>query len=160
VSVANTLGVTGAATVTGLLTANGGIQAGTGNGELDIISANGALLGIRSVEGTAVAMTGPTVSIASLIPAGSYVLGVTLRVTTLITGATSFSIGDGTDATAWGTGIAVAANTTTSSTDFLITAPAFYTAATNVVLTAAGGDFSAGAVRVVVHYIRIAGPTT
>lgn len=158
-TISSTLGVTGATTCTGLLTANGGIQSGTGAGEIDVVSTNGALLGIRTVEASVNTTSGATVTATALIPAGSYVLGVTARVTTLMTGATSFSIGDGTDADAWGTGILPALNTTTSSANFNITAPAFYAAATNVVLTSADGDFTAGAVRLAVHYMQLTGPT-
>jgi hypothetical protein len=104
--------------------------------------------------------SGATCTSSNQIPAGSLVTGVTVRVTTLITGATSISIGDGTDADRWGTGIAVAANTTTSIANFTITTPVYYAAATNVVLTAAGSDFTAGAVRITVHYMSLSAPTS
>ena len=155
------LAVTGATTVTGLLTANGGIQSGTGAGEIDVTSASGALLGIRTVEATSAAMSGATVTVGTnIIPAGSYVLGVTVRVMTLVAcGSSTFQVGDGTDADAWGSAIAVAAGTASASANFNITAPAFYAAATNVVLTANGTAFTAGVVKVAVHYITLTGPT-
>lgn len=160
-TVSATLAVTGAFTVTGLLTANGGIQSGTGAGEIDVASASGALLGVRTVEATSAAMSGATVTVGTnIIPAGSYVLGVTVRVMTLVAcGSSTFQVGDGTDADAWGSAIAVAAGTASASANFNITAPAFYAAATNVVLTANGTAFTAGVVKVAVHYITLTGPT-
>ena len=94
---------------------------------------------------------------ASLIPAGSIVIGVIARVTTVITGCTTFSVGTAADATAWGTTIAVAANTTTTGANFAATwQPTAYPAATDVRLTAAGGGavFTTGAVRLLVAYMK------
>lgn len=105
------------------------------------------------------ALSGATVTATDLIPAGSIVLGVTVRVTTLITGATSFSIGDGTDADRWGATIAVAAGTTTTTANITITSVPIYAAATSVVLTAAGSNFTAGAVHIEVQYINCSAPT-
>ncbi len=99
--------------------------------------------------------SGATYTFTNLIPAGTLVWGVTCRVTTLITGATSFEVGDGTDADRWGHLIAVAANTTTSIADFTIASPVYYAAATSVVLTANVSDFTAGVVKAIVHYMKL-----
>ncbi len=105
------------------------------------------------------ALSGATVTASNLIPAGSLVLGVTARVTTLITGATTFDIGDGSTVDRWGNDIAVAANTTTDLTDMVGTSgainPPIFTAANNIVLTGVGGSFTAGAVRLTVHYLTL-----
>lgn len=102
------------------------------------------------------AMSGATVTATSLIPAGAVVVGVLVRVTTLITASagTGFTIGDGTTADRWGSAVALAAGTTTTGANFkAATAPnQAYAAATNVVLTMTGGSFTAGAVRIVVYY--------
>lgn len=93
----------------------------------------------------------------ALIPAGSLVHGVIVRVTTIITGCTSFSIGVVGATTNWGTGILVAANTTTTGADFVAGwQPTNYAAATDVRLTAAGGGavFTTGAVRLAVIYSK------
>ena len=162
VSVPGTLAVTGAATVTGLITANGGLQSGTGAGEIDVVSNSGALMGVRTVETVVSAMSGPTVTATALIPAGSFCCGITVRVTTLVTsaGATTFAVGDGTDPDCWGSAIAFALGTTSDSSKFNITGLPFYAGATNVVITANGGTFTAGAVRIAVHYITLTGPTS
>lgn len=96
-----------------------------------------------------------TCTATNLIPAGSIVLGVLTRVTTTITGMTTISIGDGTTAAKWGSGIALTAGTTTTGTAYTVGSPTHYAAATSVVLTAVGGgaDFTAGVVRISVIYI-------
>lgn len=86
--------------------------------------------------------------------------GVTIRVTTAITGATSISIGDGTDADRWGASIAVALNTTTTGANFTINSVPIYPSDTSVVITGAGGNFSAGVVRVTVHYMNFTAATS
>jgi hypothetical protein len=105
-------------------------------------------------------LSGATATATNLIPAGSVVIGVTVRVTTTITGATSFEIGDGTDPDRWGTTIAVTSGTTTTNANTTITTVPIYAAATSVVLTANGGNFTAGAVKVTVHYISLTAATS
>lgn len=103
---------------------------------------------------TVTCSSGSTCTASNLIPSGSMVTGVTIRVTTAITGPATIQIGDGTDADRWGTGIAIAANTTTTGSAFTINTVPFYAATTSVVLTAVGGggSFTAGVVRITVHY--------
>lgn len=139
-----------------------GVVFAANTADFNVQNANtsGQSLNIQSATTTKTAMSGATVTATNLIPAGSMVIGVTVRVTTLIETATSFTIGDGSDADRWGTGIAVALNTTTGIPDFTIASPVYYSAATSVVLTATGGNFSAGAVRITVHYISITPPTS
>lgn len=103
------------------------------------------------------ALSGATSNIGtSLIPDGAFVLGVAVRVTTLITSAAavSFSVGDGTDADKWGAGLAFAVGTTNSSADFTA-GPSLYASATNIVLTPNTGTFTGGKVRAAVFYIDI-----
>lgn len=142
--------VTGAVEASGAVTGATIVQAG----------ANGQAATIASVSALLSALEGATVEAEDLIPAGSLVLGVTTRVTTVITGATSYSVGDGTDADRWGATIAVTAGTTSGLADITIASPVYYAAATSVVLTAAGSDFTAGAVRVTVHYIALTAATS
>lgn len=101
-------------------------------------------------------LTGATVTATNLIPANCILLGVTARVTTAITGATSFDIGDGTTANRFGDDIAIALNTTANN----CIAPALITAATNVVLTANGSNFTGGAVRLTAHFMTLVAPTS
>jgi hypothetical protein len=101
-------------------------------------------------------LTGATVTATNLIPANSILLGVTARVTTAITGATTFDIGDGTTANRFGDDVAIALNTTSNQ----VIAPAAFTAANNVVLTANGSNFTGGAVRLTAHFMTLVAPTS
>lgn len=142
----------------GVDTTNG--QSGMTSPALLVQGLNGQSQNIVQNTDVFVGMNGGTVTFTGLIPAATLVIGVTVRVTTLITGATSFKVGTGADADAWGTGIAVAAGTTTSIADFTQTSPLFYPVATDVILTSTGGNFSGGAVRVTVHCISLTPPTS
>ncbi len=133
----------------------------TGLTKLDINSTSGAVSTVQHAEALLSGLTGATATAASLIPAGALILGVSVRVNTLITGATSFDIGDGSDVSRWGATIAVAATTTSDPTDFTENTVSWQGAAAgDVVLTANGSNFTAGAVRVVVTYISLSAPTS
>lgn len=106
-------------------------------------------------------LTGATATASSLIPAGALVFGVTIRVTSAVTGATDFDVGDGSDVDRWGAGIAVALDTTTSPTDFTDNTVQWQIgAAGDVVLTANGGSFSGGNVRISVGYLTLTPATS
>lgn len=122
------------------------IQTGT-NGQSGVLGQVTVLLS---------AFTGSTRTATALIPANCIVIGVSARVTTAITGATSFDIGDGTTANLFADDLAVALGTTSN----LVITPRVYATATNVVCTANGSNFTAGAVRLTVHYMRIIAPTS
>lgn len=133
---------------------------GTVQGPFGVAGANGQAQTLRQATALVSTPSGATVTATDLIPAGSVVLGVTVRVTTLMTGATAFDVGDGSDADRWGDDIAVAAGTTTTNANTTITAVPIYAAATSVVLTAVTSDFTAGAVRITVHYLSLTAPTS
>lgn len=104
-----------------------------------------------------------TATATNLIPAGSLVVGVSVRVTTTISGAgglTSMSIGDGSDADRWGAAIALASGTTTTLANATISTAPIYAAATSVVLTANAGQFDAGVIRITVHYLSLTAPSS
>jgi hypothetical protein len=111
---------------------------------------------------TLTAMSGATVSATSIIPANSILLGVTTRVITAITGCTSINIGISGDADAFGAGTAITAGSTTNIADHTVTAPVYYGSAASVVIAAVGGgaSFTAGAIRVTAHYIRLTAATS
>ncbi|HEU00507.1 hypothetical protein LCGC14_0987170 [marine sediment metagenome] len=122
--------------------------------------ANGQLAELKQATTEVTGMSGATVTATTLIPAGSLVVGVSLRVTTNITGANTFDVGDGVDVDRWGAAVALASSTTTDIADFTILNPVNYAAATDVVLTANGPDFTAGAVRLTVHYLDLTAATS
>lgn len=159
-----TSGTTGTITL-GTTNASGITIGGTSfdtviNGGATVTGANGETSAIKHASVEVTGMSGATVTASSLIPADAIVMGVTVRVTTTITGATTFTIGDGTDADAWGAGIALTSGTTTAPGDFVAAVPVIYSAANDVVLTATGSNFSAGAVRITVHYMLLGAPTS
>jgi hypothetical protein len=84
------------------------------------------------------------------------VLAVGARVVTAITGATSFSVGYSGSVGAFGSGLGIAAG---SINEGLIGPNPIYGAMT-IVLTAGGGSFTAGAVRLSLTYLMFAPPTS
>lgn len=108
-------------------------------------------------------VSGATATASNLIPAGSYVIGVTTRVTTAIgtgNGTTSMDIGDGSDVDLFGNNVGITAGSTTDLSDHTANVGISATA-TDVVLTAVGGNFDGtGDVRITVHYINLVAPTS
>lgn len=123
-------------------------------------SVNGQQFLIKSATTELIGLSGASVAASSLIPAGAVVLGVTARVTTAITGATAFDIGDGVDPNRWGSAIAIALDTTSDNTDWTAQDITNFAAANDIVLTAITSDFTAGAVRLTVHYMSPTAPTS
>ena len=122
--------------------------------------ANGALSNIRIVDIELTALSGASVTATGLIPAGAFIIGITARVTTAITGAADFDIGDGTDVDRWGAAIAIASGTTAGIQDYTAAGFGQFSSANDVVLTANGANFTAGAVRITVHYLDLTPPTS
>lgn len=108
-------------------------------------------------------VSGASVTISNLIPAGAWVLGVTTRINTALgdsNGTSSYTVGDGTDADRWGDSGAITEGTTTDNTDATAEATGSFASANDVVLTAVGGNFDGtGDIRVAVHYWDTSPPT-
>jgi hypothetical protein len=167
-----------AATVTALLATNPGgfercLVVTTDTGELWIsdgtdwrlfgtgdLNANGARGRLRVATTLLSGLSGPTATWAGAFPAGCRRIGVSGRVTTLITGATSFDVGDGSDADRYANDKALAAGTTFTPADATADPGGWAAAAGDVVLTANGSDFTAGAVRLVALYEELTAPTS
>ncbi len=98
-------------------------------------------------------MSGATVVVAGAILAGAVVVGVTTVVTVLLTGATGFDVGDGSDQDRWGANIAPAFGTESDNTDWTIGTIEAFPSGSDITLTALGGNFTAGSVRVTTHYL-------
>lgn len=114
---------------------------------------------IKSAE-VEVTCSGATTTATGLIPAKHSYFGAVVRVTEAITGATSFSIGDGSDADRFGATIAIAVDTVTTEASFTADPRGWSSSAINIVLTAAGSDFTGGKVRITVFYIEMDGATS
>lgn len=111
--------------------------------------------------GTGAATTDTT---GNLLPANSLILGVLVRVTTAITTATSFSVGDATTAARFASGVAVAAGTTANGINqanggVAAGAGMMQTAAAKVRITS-NTTPGAGVVRVTVAYMQFTAPTS
>jgi len=102
----------------------------------------------------------PSVTIAGAIPAGSFVFGITARVIGAITGPTGFDIGDGVDVDRWGNSISGSLGTTVDITDATDDTVTTFPTANDVVITSDGVDFSAGELRIVIHYLDLSAPTS
>ena len=83
------------------------------------------------------------------------VFAVGVYVTATITGATSFEVGDPGSLSRYGSGLGL----TAGSSNYGLISPNPYYSATNILLTAAGSAFTAGAVRLSIHYM-ISTPST
>lgn len=105
-----------------------------------------------------------TQTIPALIPAKVDVLGVSCRVDTVIVGAgaTTFSLGDGTDADLYGAGLAFAAGTTVSTTNYTANpdTQAWSASAGALTMTANAGQFDSGAITCCAHYFDFTAPSS
>jgi hypothetical protein len=119
-----------------------------------VLTVNGAGLGmdIREEE---VVCAGASVSTTIAIPARSVALAVSVRTTLAITGATSFDCGVAGDLSKFGGSLGVALG----STNIGVIGPTAYYSDTPIVLTANGGSFTGGKVRVAAQILTFAAPT-
>ena len=101
-----------------------------------------------------VTLSGASVATTVMIPSRAIVLGVSTRTSVAITGATSYSCGVAGDAGKFGASLGVAKN----ASNVGVIGPTAYYADTPVVITAAGGSFTGGKVRVSMHLMRFDAP--
>jgi Protein of unknown function (DUF2793) len=92
---------------------------------------------------------------ASFIPDRAVVLGVAARTTEVITGATSYAVGTAANTTQFGDLLNIALD----STNVGVIGPVGVYADTPVRVSANGGSFSAGKVRLAVYFIEMSAPT-
>ena len=119
------------------------------------LTAHGGRVTLRAKE-EELTLTGATVETAdaAFIPDRAIVLGVSSRTTLAITGATSYAVGIAGDATKFGNLLGIALG---ASNIGAIGPTAFY-ADTKVRVTANGGNFTAGKVRLVVYFLEMSAP--
>ena len=101
-----------------------------------------------------VTLSGASVATTVMIPSRAIVLGVSTRTSVAITGATSYSCGVSGDAAKFGASLGVAKN----ASNVGVVGPTAYYADTPAVITAAGGGFTGGKVRVSMHVMRFDAP--
>jgi len=103
-----------------------------------------------------VVLAGATTDTTIVIPSRAVVLSVSTRTTVAITGAASYDCGEaGGVANKFGGTLGVALG----STNIGVIGPTAYSADTAVRLTANGGAFTGGRVRVAIQYLFFTAPT-
>ncbi len=129
----------------------------TGNSALAqlALGAFGSALKVGIIE-QLVTLSGASTTAASPIPANCIVLGVGSRTVTAITGATSYEVGQTGALSQFGSSLGIAAG----STNCGIIGPTGFYSATNLVVTAAGGSFTGGTVRLAIFYLLLTQPTS
>jgi hypothetical protein len=85
------------------------------------------------------------------IPDRAIVFGVTVRVQTAITGATSYNCGIAGEANKYGGSLGIAAG----SNNIGVTGPTAFYANTPIRFSAVGGNFTGGVIRVAIHYLTL-----
>lgn len=115
----------------------------------------GAIIRAEIIE-VEVALSGASVVTAAVIPARAIVLGVSTRTSAAVVGATSYSCGVAGEAGKFGSSLGVGLN----ASNIGVVGPTAFYADTPVVLTAAGGSFVAGKVRVSIQLLRFEAPAT
>ena len=93
---------------------------------------------------------------AAFIPDRAIVLGVAARTTATITGATSYGVGISSEATKFGNLLGIASG----SANVGVIGPTGFYADTRVRVTANGGAFTGGKVRLVVYFLEMSAPST
>ncbi|WP_323006528.1 DUF2793 domain-containing protein [Pseudorhodobacter sp.] len=124
-------------------------------GSVDVaLGALGGTTGMAVLEQTLSGLSGASVTSTIEIPDRAIVLGVSTRTVTTITGATSYDCGISGETTKFGGSLGVAAG----STNVGVIGPQAFYADTPIVLTAQGGNFTGGSVRIAIHYLTLGVP--
>lgn len=101
-----------------------------------------------------VSLSGASTATSIAIPNRAIVLAVSTRTTVAITGAASYNCGVSGEASKFGGSLGAAKN----SSNIGVIGPTAYYADTPVLLSAVGGNFTAGKVRVAIHVLRFDAP--
>lgn len=126
-----------------------------GTGGVDFITGSEPVLQIRRVTVSSGALSGATVTLTGLIPAGAIVFAVRGKVTTTVTGASATDVGITGNTDKFDTDLALAAGSKFNSVtdgDTTTVAPEIFKTATNVLLTAKTSNFTGGVIQVEVIY--------
>ncbi len=136
----------------------GGYKVGTAFARDATNIPHGGSISLGCQEELLTGLSGATKVSTITFPNPCLVLGCSLRVTTAITGATSFTVGrTGGSATEFGSGIGLTVGTTNSG---ILGTPNGQFSSVTVTLTATGSNFTAGAVRIQLNYILLNPPTS
>jgi len=111
-------------------------------------AAHGATIQIGVLE-TLVTLSGSSTNASLQIPANCIVFSVGARVVTAITGATSYEVGVAGNLSQFGSLL----STSAGSTNYGLIGPTAFYSATTLTITAAGGSFAGGQVRLSISYL-------
>jgi Major tropism determinant N-terminal domain len=111
-------------------------------------AAHGATIQAQVLE-TSVTLSGASTNASLQIPANCVLLAVGARVTTAITGATSYEVGVAGNLSQFGSALSIAAG----SANFGLIGPTAFYAATTLTITAGGAAFTGGQVRLSISYM-------
>jgi hypothetical protein len=130
----------------------GGSGAGS---DVDVaVGPNGGTTGMAVAEELLDGLAGASVASTIVIPARAILLGVSTRTVTAITGAASYDCGTAGESNKFGGSLGIDAG----STNLGVIGPTAFYSDTPVRLTANGGDFTGGSVRIGIHYLTIGVP--
>ncbi|AKO18955.1 DUF2793 domain-containing protein [Xanthomonas oryzae] len=118
------------------------------NAAVKVTAEHGASTQLQVAE-ELITLTGASVSATIFIPNRAILLGVSCRTVSAITGAASYACGIAGETSKFGSLLSISAG----STNMGVIGPQAFYADTAVVLTSAGGDFTAGSVRIALHYL-------
>lgn len=124
---------------------------------MQTLSPHGAGMIQRCIEIDHNVQSGASSSLAAALPSQSVVYGVTGRVLSDITGtATGFSLGVSGSTNRYGSGLSLPQGSWLRG---LTGTPTTYYSAEDLILTAEGGDFTGGSIRICIHALQFALPT-
>lgn len=106
------------------------------------------------IEASVSGLSGSSVTTALTIPTGALVIGVSARVTTAIIGATDFALGTAAEPSAFGAGFGPGLGALAE----LPIVPRAFALAMPVRVSAEGGNFTGGALRLACHILSIGAP--
>lgn len=131
------------------------------SGDVRTHGVSGNYLGVKWAEETVNTTSGSSASTsgAARVPAYATLLYVSVRIQTTITGPTTVDVGVSGDTQRFDTLPALTSGTAQARGDHTGSFPRYYTSQTAIQLTAVGGNFTAGAVKVAIAYIE-ASPQT
>lgn len=116
--------------------------------------ANGATTGMAVLEETLTGLSGASVNSSIAIPDRSIVLGVSARTITAVLGASSYDCGIAGEVSKFGGSL----GTAMGSSNIGVIGPTAFYADTPIRLTANGGSFTGGSVRIAIHYLTCGAP--
>jgi len=121
------------------------------------LTAHGGRLTLRAKE-EEVTLSGAFVDTANagFIPDRAIVLGVASRTTLAITGATSYGVGTTGNTTQFGNLLGVALGSTNNG----VIGPTAFCADTKVRVSAVGGNFTGGKVRLIIYFLEMSAPSS